>query len=40
VCRTAILDLALVALNAGGAHAAQDSVPAKMHRKTTAAACL
>jgi hypothetical protein len=37
-CLPVILDLALVALTAGGAHAAQSSAPAKMHCKTTAAA--
>ena len=37
MCRTAILVLALVALTACGAYAAQDSAAAKVHRKTTAA---
>jgi hypothetical protein len=37
MCRTAILALLLVALTAGGAHAAPASAPAKVHRKTTAA---
>lgn len=38
MCRTAILVLALVALTACGAYAAQDSATAKVHRKTTAGA--
>jgi hypothetical protein len=38
MCRTATLAIALVALTAGGAHAAPDSAPAKLHPKTTAGA--
>ena len=38
MCRTATLALLLVALTAGGAHAAQGSAPAKVHRKATATA--
>ena len=38
MCRTVILVVAFVALTAGGAYAAQGSAPAKVHRKTTAAA--
>lgn len=37
MCRTKILVIALVALIAGGTHAAQGSTPAKVRRKTTAA---
>jgi hypothetical protein len=38
MCRTAILVIALASLAAGGADAAQGYAPAKVHRKTTAAA--